>query len=287
MKTLRIIIATLLTSIFLFSTPVHAYYDPLSSIEYNDIMAPLYFEASLSDLNNISGSMGTYVIRNTPSEILDLYMQEGVRIYITQSVPKSERIIDMGAYDGITYGATMSWNGSKRITKISTPVSIYIYSNAFRADTYYHECGHALDDIAEYITGYYKGQKPISNSPEWQSLYSKYGATMASFDISAATNVFRNSNEGFAEAYRLYFSYPQQLQSNCPEVYAFVATQITKYTAYVPALTYDNFDYISYASHNEDLFAVYGFDKKALWEHYINHGQAEGRKGFKIINVKR
>ncbi|MEE1256219.1 MAG: hypothetical protein UHN47_06875 [Lachnospiraceae bacterium] len=37
------------------------------------------------------------------------------------------------------------------------------------------------------------------------------------------------------------------------------------------------FDYIRYAEENQDLKQVYGYDKDALYEHYINIGKGEGR----------
>lgn len=286
MKRLKLFACVLLSCFLLSHTTAYAYYDPLTSSEYDDLMDPLHFEKGLPDLNNISGSMMTYVLRNTPSEVWDLFFQEGINIYVTQSVPKSERASGHGVYDGICYNATISWNGAKKITKVSVPVSIYIYHDTTRADTYIHECGHALDFIAEYITGTYKGPQPISNSSEWQTLYATYGSTLATFDANAAVNMY-NSSEAFAEAYRLYFSYPSQLQSRCLEVYNFVNSQIAKYTAYVPPLTYDNFDYINYASSYQDLYEAFGMDKKALWNHYINSGKAEGRQANKVIKVKR
>lgn len=286
MKQLKLFICVFLSCFLLSHATAYAYYDPLTSKQYDDLMDPIHFELGLPNLNNISGDMIGYVLRNTPAGVWDLFTQEGVNIYVTQSVPKSERASGHGIYDGICYNATISWNGAKKITKVSAPVSIYIYHDTTRADTYIHECGHALDFIAEYITGIYKGPQPISNSSEWQTLYATYGSTLAAFDANAAVNMY-NSSEAFAEAYRLYFSYPSQLQSHCPEVYNFVNSQIAKYTAYVPPLTYDNFDYINYAASYQDLYEAFGMDKKALWNHYINSGKAEGRQANKVIKVKR
>ena len=285
MKRLKLFVCVLLSCFLLSHTTAYAYYDPLTSREYDDLMDPIHIEQGLPNLNNISGDMGTYVIRNTPKDVWDLFFQEGVNIYITQSVPKSERSLGNGFYDGKCYGATVSYNGSGKITKISAPVAIYIYHDTTRADTYIHECGHALDNIASYITGYYIDHA-ISNSSEWQSLYATYGPIMATFDGNASVNMYKSS-EAFAEAYRLYFSYPQQLQTRCPEVYTFVANQIAKYTAYVPPLTYNNFDYYSYALAYPDLYNAYGYDKKALWDHYVNCGKAEGREAYREIKVKR
>lgn len=286
MKRLKLFVCVLLSCFLLSHTTAYAYYDPLTSREYDDMMDPFHFEKSLPNLDNISGDMINYIIKNTPKNVWDLFFQEGVNIYVTQSVPKSERASGNGVYDGICYSATISWNGAKKITKVSVPVSIYIYHDTTRADTYIHECGHALDYIAEYITGTYRGPQPISNSAEWQSLYATYGSTLATFDANASVNMY-NSSEAFAEAYRFYFSYPSQLQSRCPEVYNFVAAQIAKYTAYVPPLTYDNFDNIAYSLAYPDLYNTYGYDKKALWDHYVNCGKAEGRIANRVIKVKR
>lgn len=287
MKRISLFVCVLLSCFILSHATAYAYYDPLTSREYDDLLDPIHFEKGLPNLNNISGDMGNYVVRNTPKEVWDLFTQEGLNIFITQSVPKGERVLNGHIYDGLCYGATYSWNGSNKITNVSSPVEIYIYHNTSRADSYIHECGHALDKIAEYITGTYRGEKPISNSSEWQSLYATYGSTMATFDATSSVNTY-NSSEAFAEAYRLYFSYPNQLQSRCPEVYNFVNTQIAKYTAYVPALSYSNFDYISYAASYPDVAQAIGANnKQGLWDHYVNHGKAEGRVANKIIKVKR
>lgn len=284
MKALKVALSVLLTTL-LFSQTVYAY-NPKTDVKYNDY-SPIYIESSLDNMDNTANSMVDYVLNVTPGDIWELFTQEGVNIYITQSVPSDARQSDSGhKYDGRCYGATFSYNGSNKITKVSSPVCIYIYSNALRADSYHHECGHALDDIAEYITGYYQGSHPISNSAEWQNLYATYGNTMAAFDGNASVNMY-NAAEAFAEAYRLYFTYPGQLQSRCPEVYNFVGSQIAKYTAYVPPLTYDNFNYLAYALQYQDVFNAYGLDKKALWDHYVNCGKAEGRKAYRVVKVKR
>lgn len=42
----------------------------------------------------------------------------------------------------------------------------------------------------------------------------------------------------------------------------------------------DNFDHVRYATDYPDLAAVFGQDKDALYNHYINNGAAEGRKAY-------
>lgn len=197
-------------------------------------------------------------------------------------MPRSER----GDVDGLTDSATFSYEiATMKIVKVISPVEIYIFDDAARADTYLHECGHALDAIAEYITGYFQGPYPISNSAEWQDLYAKYGFIMSSFDSTAYQNMY-NATEAFAEAFRLYFSYPQLLYANCPEIYDFVTQQIKVYTAYVPPLSYETFDYLAYSSMYPDVVTNYGSDKAALWNHYVNYGISEGRIALRIIEQK-
>lgn len=41
-----------------------------------------------------------------------------------------------------------------------------------------------------------------------------------------------------------------------------------------------SFDYIRYAEENQDLKQVYGYDKAALYEHYMNVGKSEGRIAY-------
>lgn len=50
-------------------------------------------------------------------------------------------------------------------------------------------------------------------------------------------------------------------------------------TVYAEESSYD-FDYIRYAEENPDLKQVYGYDKNALYEHYINIGKSEGRMAY-------
>lgn len=272
MKRLKLLISTLLILTLILSnkTYVLAYEKLDNTIYYLD-----------SDINKTNSEMIVYCMMVTPPEIYDLFKQEGVHVNITQTVPRSER-----TFDGYCQSATLTWNGSKKITKVGAPVEMWIYHDVQRVDAYFHECGHALDYLAEFITGYYRGSMPISNSSEWQDLYARYGSTMAMFDPTASVNMY-NANEAFAEAFRFYYSYPQLLQANCPEVYTFVANQIAKYTAYVPPLSYSNFNYEAYYNTYPDVAAAYGLDKKALWDHYINCGQAEGRTASRIIKPKR
>ncbi len=276
MRRISSFLGAMLISFFLFSTTASAY-DP-ASISYTRWGESIFF---LEDANNITQEdykMRDYILSVTPGETIQFFKQANVGIHLTHSVPTSARAIDSGYFHGACSAASFSYkNSDKQIVQITAPVDIYVYSNTTHLDAYIHECGHAYDCIAEYITGYYPGDHPISSSTEWQSLYSQYASVMTTFDTGTASNVPRDSCEGFAEAYRLYYVYPSQLQSSCPEVYNFVAAQIAKYQAYTSIVTYDNFDYELYYNTYPDVAAACGLNKDALWNHYSTYGIAEGR----------
>lgn len=276
MKHIKSFLVLLIAFVLFFSTPVYAY-NPTTDISYERYLTTPFFVRDLNNIQQVEVDMMKLVAMTTPSDLWELFKQEGVRIYITKGVSLTDRKYENSNYNAITYGATFSWNNSKKITKISNRVSVYIYDNTTDVSIYYHEFGHTLDDIAEYITGYYKGQHPISNSSEWGNLYLANASKMATFDSTASFNVPLNATEGFAEAFRLYFVYPQALKQSCPDVYSFVTSQISKYTSYLKPITYDTFDALSYYVTYPDVAEACGIDRKALWNHYVNYGKAEGR----------
>lgn len=44
--------------------------------------------------------------------------------------------------------------------------------------------------------------------------------------------------------------------------------------------TKETFDFIRYADENPDLKALYGYNREALWTHFMNHGAGEGRRAY-------
>ncbi len=286
MRKIRNIICGLLTSVFIFSTifSSNAYAFEPTSISYTHWSDGIFY---VEDVNNITQSdidMHNYILGVTPSATLDFFRQANVKIHLTHSVSVSDLSLGSSYIGGACLAASFSYNNSTyQIANISTPVEIYIYSVAPYKDAYIHECGHAFDLIAEYITGYYPGPHPISSSAEWQNLYAQNASILATFDTPSTNNVTRDYIEGFAEAYRFYYEYPTQLQSSCPDVYNFITNQIAKYQAYVVTVTYENFDYELYYRTYPDVAAAFGLDKDALWNHYVTFGKSEGRHAG-IIN---
>lgn len=274
--------ATLLVCFLLLSTKVYAY-SP-EELHYERFLDTIFFIYDGHKPDTTDLDMMQCVDYATPHDLMELFRQEGVRVHITKGIPSNERTYRDGQYDGLTYPATISWNGQKKITNVSKKVAVYIYDNCTDVTVFYHEFGHALDDMAEYITGYYKGEHPISTSSEWQTLYTQNATTMSTFDNNARINVPRDACEGFAEAFRLYFVYPGKLQASCPAVYDFISKQIAKYTSYLKPLSYSNFDAFAYYMAYPDVAQAIGTDRAALWKHYQEHGKAEGRTAIRIPN---
>ena len=282
MKRINRLLLLILSITIVLST---AYSHSIKAYAQYDNNNPFFIDNSIPNYNYVRGVVLPQLFGATPISIWDLFIQEGIKIYITESSPKFAS--NNGATAGITYDALVYYDSSsQKVLSVNAPIEIYVDSNNINSDAYFHECGHALDFVADYITGYYKGDHTISSSPKWISLYDKYALIMACFDDFASVNMYDNE-EAFAEAYRLYLRYPQALQLFCPEVYTFVSDQIKKYTAYVPPVTYDSFDYVSYANEYPDLIQVFGLDKKALWNHFVSYGKAEGRTEFKYVTPKR
>lgn len=46
-------------------------------------------------------------------------------------------------------------------------------------------------------------------------------------------------------------------------------------------ITRENFDYVRYADNYQDLKEAFGYDAKALYNHYLNNGKAEGRIAYR------
>jgi len=216
-------------------------------------------------------------LNTVPEQLKALFQKEGVRIYYTAGISMSER-----GYYGCAVSPTVSYySDSKKIVSVVKKPSIFIYHDADIASTVPHECGHTLDHIAGYITGTYKGEYGISQSTEWNTLYNNNFNSLASIDAMINYHMQKGTIEAFADAFRIYCTKPDKLKNSCPDVYNYIASQIAKYAGgSVPAkadVTKENFNARDYADRYPDLKAAFGYDKNALWDHYIKYGKAEGR----------
>lgn len=145
-----------------------------------------------------------------------------------------------------------------------------------------HEVGHHLDWMSVYANnGSYKGTlNGISDSKEWQNLYKSNVEKLATIDALSSSNMKFSASEGFADSFRLAYQKPDVLKATCPTVYDFIIRTVSKYGQ--TAVTESNFDYKAYADTYPDLKTAFGYDKKALWNHYITLGKNENR----IVSVE-
>ena len=248
--------AALFISLFLLLSVNSYAYDPVGGMVY-------------TNTQNINQGAINNALNTLPPGIKTLLEQQGVKIYYTEGGGK---IKGYTTSPRVTY-----YTDSKKVVSIDTRTEIYLYSNADISNALPHECGHALDIIAGYITGTYVGERGISNTNEWIATYSNSYNALASLDDRANYYIKKGADEIFAESFRLYCTNPNGLKNACPDVYNFIAAQVAKYSPAPKALTKNNFDYKAYADTYPDLKAAFGYDKDALWNHYNNFGKKEGR----------
>lgn len=274
MKKIYRLVATFLSLFLLLSVTTYAYDPANSGISYSPTSDSMIY----TNTQNFNQGAIVNAFNTLPENVRNLLRKEGVKIYYTAGVGR-----DVRSYDAVTITPIVSYNtGSKKVVSIDQRAKIYIYQDTVMPDTIPHECGHVLDAIAGYATGKYKGEHGITSTAEWNSLIGQSLNRLKSIDGRANYVASFDNEEAFAEAFRLYCTNPNGLNAACPEVYNFISAQIAKYAGGAPApsstgITKKNFDAKAYADTYPDLKAAFGYDKNALWNHYISYGKAEGR----------
>lgn len=274
MKKIYRVLATFLSLFLLLSVTTYAYDPANSGISYSPTSDSMIY----TNTQNFNQGAIVNAFNTLPENVRNLLRKEGVKIYYTEGVTREQR-----GYVGTTVGFTISYyENTNKVVRVDQRARIYVYPDAEISLTIPHECGHAFDGIASYITGKYVGNYGISSTPEWKNILNKNSSSLASIDARTRNFVNQGANEAFAEAFRLYCTNPNGLKAACPEVYNFISAQIAKYAGGAPApsstgITKKNFDAKAYADTYPDLKAAFGYDKNALWNHYISYGKAEGR----------
>lgn len=269
MKKIYRLTATFLSLFLLLSVTTYAYDPANSGISYSPTSDSMIY----TNTQNFNQGAIVNAFNTLPENVRNLVRTDGIQIFYTSGVT--------GKYDGYTTDAIISYNDlSKKVVSVQKP-RVYVYTDANSAIIIPHEFGHVLDCMGGYRTGKYV-EGGISGSREWRDILSRNAGALKSIDAHASTSVGLAANEAFAEAFRLYCTNPNGLKAACPEVYNFISAQIAKYAGGAPApsstgITKKNFDAKTYADTYPDLKAAFGYDKNALWNHYISYGKAEGR----------
>ncbi len=156
----------------------------------------------------------------------------------------------------------------------------------YDGDVMIHEIGHYIDVCYQgYSGGSDECCYTASDAAEWQKLYAKYKDTIAGFGGLSKYEVY-NANEAFAEAYSHVIRNRKMVERKAPEIVDYVdrvnADVIARYakeTINISAeYNTEEFDAAAYYSRYPDLRLAFGQNAKALYDHWITYGKAEGRK---------
>ena len=158
-----------------------------------------------------------------------------------------------------------------------------------------HEMGHFFDNCLTTIDGSVRAGK----RPEFYAIFNEEKPFIG--DVYAGST----STEFFAECFKYYVEHPAFLHQACPKAFAYVDNEVRKYQYLVgdstnlklPAVStaqatadgrylYNGLDFspvfnaAAYYNRYPDLQAAIGYDATKLFQHFIQHGIAEGRVGL-------
>lgn len=171
---------------------------------------------------------------NLPSYITHKIKSYGVKIYIHRL--GADAIIDGGR--DLSYNSAESHNfiykyneKTGEILEILEPgyIDIYVVDGIeYVPGTLTHEIAHELDYIKGFEDNWAGHVCGYSESNEWLYMYESDAEKMYLIDQMAYENVPVSVEEGFAEAFRLYFTNPQTLKYYCPNSYNYIDELITE-----------------------------------------------------------
>lgn len=267
----------------------------------NDLEAPLYIEKDPYDTNNLrmverNGKRylmyhGILIQRDEKTIDWDTMKQKyiedapsfGLNYFnIASEAQEQEKATNPNNGCSIcatSYGPSVEYDSDdnwKFCRFVKPGYTLYYANNGVQIpEAVLHEAGHHLDWYSVPLDGYYHQTLfGISDSQDWKTLYNKYNSYLASVDSLAKANIPQGTSEGFADAFRLVYQYPDKMRSECKEVYEFVLRKVQQYSG---TGTESQFDAVDYAARYNDVAQALGNDKKALYNHFITLGINESR----------
>ena len=274
-----LIAIVLLLTVF-YSSTLTAFAYNYNGDEYTNVPGTgVYYDANVSTTER---DITVNYYANLPYPIKQYLAENGINIYMIS-------VNDNRTFDGMAYGPTIYYYSNYQIasTDYST-CHIEYYANGRTNDdgTLPHEVGHIIDYYSMIKSGVWNDDYVgISNTSRWIYYYTTYYQKLLNIDGSTRTNVCRGADEGFAEAVRILYTNPDKIIAISPDMYNYLVQNIsniiggdcTPPSIQAATQTIDTFDYVGYANAYPDLYAVFGYDRQRLYEHYINCGKAEGR----------
>ena len=286
-KTCSRMLSIFILFIIFFSNSLSAFAYNYDGTEYTQVPGTLIYYDQYVTTEELNEVILQY--NNLPYAIKQSWAERGIKIYVRSiELPRNSNGSNVGAYAFLPYVRYYTETGQICEVDYSDCRIEYYSKNHSTADegVLYHEAGHLLDSLALICSNVYCGSAlGISGTEAWNYYYVTYYNVLNNYDRTSPYNVSRGANEGLAEAVRILYANPQWLISQCPDMYNYLIQNIsttvngdcTPLSVVTASQTVDTFDYIGYANTYPDLYAVFGYDRQSLYNHYVNCGRAEGR----------
>lgn len=236
MKRVRSAAAAILTAVMLSFLPSAAGYCAIvnfdvetASEEYNNLEGSVIYYENGVNADELYAAASAWV--QIPSSVLTALYEYDCRIYLSCSAISDPE--ERSYVTGETHYPAFICD-ARDLSIVAAQGQAYVVCITADTDistTVLHEIGHLFDGvIATRRSGYIRNNSAftLSSSDEWLALYTQYKDAMSKMDTNASMNMYSTA-EAFAEAFRLYNSRPEALQSAAPGVYEYVRAAIEQY----------------------------------------------------------
>ena len=187
--------------------------------------------SELSDESVVELIMAYY--RLMPDAVKGLMQELNVDIFIMPSewLMSSELNAKSASEGGVAGAYSTSGvvyvNENGEIKSIQEYGKIVCYTDMdelFFPEQLIHEAGHELEYMNVYLTGFYPDTEwfPYSRTSEFERIYTSESISVSTIDTLAELNCKRGKEEFFAELFRLYCEYPDNLKTVAPESYGYM-----------------------------------------------------------------
>lgn len=164
-----------------------------------------------------------------PEAIKGAFKANGVTITLMSPSEASDSNMYMGWTSSMQ--CTKYDDGTYEITRYASSRIYLVSREKSDASTLLHESGHLVDNIycgGWLVTG---DSWTLSNSAEWQDLYSRYKGTISGLASTGPKNVY-DASEAWAETFMNVCLDPDKVKREAPELYNYTVGVIESFSEY-------------------------------------------------------